>query len=149
MAGFGFSNGDMNRSSAVLYGDFKKQYAERRAEWDPLDLSFVFCVSPDSPGLYTFCSQIETNIYFCRKFVVPVVRPLSRAFSRLPFLPLAPVKGRSFRPPSAQTFLHQCGASAALAKYLVVPGERSPERILEDCISGTFGPPTRPVRVVG
>ena len=146
MAGFGFSNGDMNRSYAVLYGDFKKQYAERRAEWDPLDLSFVFCVSPDSPGLYTFCSQIETNIYFCRKFVVPVVRPLSRAFSRLPFLPLAPVKGRSFRPPSAQTFLHQCGASAALAKYLVVPGERSPERILEDCISGTFGPPTRPVR---
>ena len=146
MAGFGFSNGDMNRSYAVLYRDFKKQYAEQRAEWDPLDLSFVFCVSPDSPGLYTFCSQIETNVYFCRKFVVPVVRPLSRAFSRLPFLPLAPVKGRSFRPPSAQTFLQQCGASAALAKYLVVPGERSPERILEDCISGTFGPPTRPVR---
>ncbi len=141
MAGFGFSNGDMGKSYEVLYGGFKRQYAEQRTEWDGLDLAFVFCVPPESPGLDRFCSQVETDVYFCRKFVVPLVRPVANALARLPFLPLAPVRGRALRPPSAQTFLQQSGSTAVLAKYLVVQGERSPETILEDCLSGTLGQP--------
>ena len=141
MAGFGFSNGDIGKSYEVLYGGFKKQYEEQRAEWDALDLTFVFCVSPSSPGLGQFCSQVETDVYFCRKFVVPLVRPVADALARLPFLPLAPVRGQSLRPPSAQTFLQQCGTPAVLARYLVVQGQRSPETIVEDCLSETFGEP--------
>ena len=141
MAGFGFSNGDMGKSYKILYGGFKRQYAEQRTEWDALDLAFVFCVPPGSPGLDRFCSQVETDVYFCRKYVVPLARPVADALARLPFLPLAPVRGRSLRPPSAQTFLQQCGTTAVLAKYLVVQGERSPETIVEDCLSETFGDP--------
>ena len=140
-AGFGFSNGDMGNSYEVLYGGFKRQYAEQRTEWDELDLAFVFCVPPESPGLDRFCSQVETDVYFCRKFVIPLTPPVADALARLPFLPLAPVRGRSLRPPSAQTFLQQCGTTAVLAKYLVVQGQRSPETIVEDCLSGTFGEP--------
>ena len=140
-AGFGFSNGDMGKSYEVLYGGFKRQYTKQRTEWDALDLAFVFCVSPESPGLDLFCSQVETDVYFCRKFVIPLARPVADALARLPFLPLAPVHGRSLRPPSAQTFLQECGTTAVLAKYLVVQGQRSPETIVEDCLSGTFGEP--------
>ena len=141
MVGFGFSNGDMGTSYKVLYGGFKRQYLEQRTEWDALDLAFVFCVPPESPGLDRFCSQVETDVYFCRKFVVPLAIPVADALARLPFLPLTPVRGRSLRPLSAQTFLQQCGTPAVLAKYLVVQGQRSPETIVEDSLSGTFGEP--------
>ena len=142
IAAFGFSNGDIGKSYDVLYRGFKKQYAEQPAAWDALDLAFVFCVSPESPGLDRFSSQVETDVYFCRKFVVPFAPPVADALARLPFLPLAPVQGRSLRPPSAQTFLQQCGTPAVLARHLVMQGTRSPETIVEDCLSGTFAEPT-------
>ncbi len=141
MAAFAFSNGDMRKSYNALYGSFKEYYGEQRGKWDALDLAFVFCVRPDIPNLEGFCSNVETDVYFCRKFVVPLARPLGDTLARLPFLPLIPLNGRSFRPPSAQTFLQQCGVPAVLAKFLVVQRERSPEGIVEDCISGTFDEP--------
>ena len=144
MAAFAFSNGDTTKSYEALYGSFKEYYAEQHTKLDAKDLSFVFCVSPDLPNLGQLCSKIEMDVYFCRKFVVPIVQPLETSFARLPFLPLTPVRGQSMRPPSAQTFLRQCGVPAMLAKYLVVPQQRSPEAIVEDCMEASFGdkPPT-------
>lgn len=141
VAAFGLSNGDMQKSFEVLYNGFKVHYSEQREQWDLLDLAFVFCVQGSDPSLDSFCSHVETDVYFCRKFVVPFAPPLGQALARLPFLPLLAVDGQSFRPPSAQTFLQKCGVPAMLAKYLVVRGERSPEGIVDDCISGTFGEP--------
>lgn len=141
MAAFAFSNGDVRNSYEALYRSFKEYYAKQRGKWDALDIAFVFCVRPDIPDLDLFCSNVETDVYFCRKFVVPLVPPLSESLARLPFLPLRPLHGQSFRPPSAQTFLQQCGVPAILAKYLVVQRERSPEGIVEDCTRGTFGEP--------
>lgn len=141
MAAFGFSNGDMGESYEVLYGSFKNYYAEQHGKWDVLDLAFVFCVRPDTPNLDRFCSNIETDVYFCRKFVVPIAEPLGSSLARLPFLPLTPTNGQSLRPASAQTFLQQCGVPAVLAKFLVVQHERSPDGIVEDCTSGDFGEP--------
>jgi exonuclease SbcC len=141
MAAFAFSNGDMRTSYDNLYGSFKKYYAEQRGQWDALDLAFVFCVRPDVPNLDLFCSNVETDVYFCRKFVVPLSQPLDASLARLPFLPLTPLHGQSLRPPSAQTFLQQCGVPAVLAKFLVIQRDRSPEGIVDDCISGTFGEP--------
>ena len=147
MAAFAFSNGDMTKSYEALYGSFKKYYADERDLLDALDLAFVFCVRPDAPNLDRFCSQVETDVYFCRKFVVPLALPLNNSLARLPFLPLTPMHGQSLRPPSAQTFLQQSGVPSGLAKFLVVPGQRSPEVIVDDCLSGTFGKPgeLRPV----
>jgi len=148
LAGFALSNGDMRRSYEALYGGFKKYCAEQQRATDPLDLAFVFCVQPGTPDLDSFCSNVETNVYFCRKFVVELGQPIGSSLARLPFLPLTPLQGQTLRPPSAQTFLQRHGVPAPLAEYLVVQGRRSPERIVEDCVSGTFGPP-RPLETVG
>ena len=91
MAAFAFSNGDPPKSYEALYGSFKEYYAEQRTKLDAMDLAFVFCVSPDLPNLDQFCSKVEMDVYFCRKFVVPIIQPLETSFARLPFLPLTPV----------------------------------------------------------
>lgn len=141
MAAFGFSNGDMEKSYDAIYRGFKAYYSDQRGAWDALDLAFVFCVRPDVPDLDRFCSRVETDVYFCRKFVVPLSSPLELSLARLPFLPLTPLTGLSLRPPSAQTFLQQCGVPAGLARNIVVGQVRSPEGIVEDCITGDFGAP--------
>ena len=134
MAAFAFSNGDTGKSYAKLYRSFKEYYANNRERLDAFDLSFVFCVRPDLPDLDKFSSKVETDVYFCRKFVVPLAPRLDRSFERLPFLPLA-LDGRpSGRPPSAQTYMRQCGVPAVLARYLAVPHQRGAENIVRDCI---------------
>jgi exonuclease SbcC len=147
MAVFAFANGDMRQSYEALYGSFKKYYTEQQGQWDALDLTFVFCVHLEDPQLDQFCSSVETDVYFCRKFVIPLVTPLGASLARLPFLPLTQLRGQSLRPPSAQTFLQQCDVPAVLAKYLVVQHERSPEGIVEDCTTEKFGKP-RPLTSV-
>ena len=141
MAGFAFSNGDMAKTYEALYGKFKTYFRERRGLWDALDLAFVFCVHPGVSNLDQFCSTVETNVLFCRKFVVPLAPPFGSSLARLPFLPLTPLGGKTLRPASAQTFLQQCSVPATLAKFIVVQHERGPERIVEDCINGEFGEP--------
>ena len=149
MAAFAFSNGDMGKSYEALYGSFKNYYAEQHGKWDALDLAFVFCVRPDTPNLDRFCSRVETDVYFCRKFVVPLAEPLGASLARLPFLPLTPLSGQSLRPASTQTFLQQCGVPAVLAKFLVVQRARSPEGIVEDCTRGDFGEPRKLTSIAG
>ena len=136
MAGFAYSNGDADASYRKLFGSFKDYYAEHRSRLDDLELSFVFCVEPDLPNLDMFCSEVETDVYFCRKFVVPLAGSLDRSFGRLPFLPLALGTGRLQRPPSAQTYMRQCEMPATLAKYLAVPHQRGAENIVKDCLDG-------------
>ena len=141
IAAFAFANCDVRQSYEALYAGFKNYYVEQRGEWDTLDLAFVFCVQPSVPQLHQFCSYVETDVLFCRKFVVPLAAPLGASLAGLPFLPLTPVRGQSLRPPSAQTFLQQCSVPAVLAEFLVVKQKRSPEGIVEDCTSGKFGEP--------
>lgn len=90
IAAFAFANGDMRQSYEALYGGFKKYYAEQRGQWDALDLVFVFCVGASGPQFDEFCSSVETDVYFCRKFVIPLAAPLGASLARLPFLPLTP-----------------------------------------------------------
>ena len=134
MAAFAFSTGDAETSYDQLYGSFKDYYGENRKQLDALDLSFVFCVRPDFSDFHAFCSQVETDTYFCRKFVVPVAEHVEESFGRLPFLPLGLAIQGSRRPPSAQTYLRQCGVPAVLARYLSVPHQRGPGNIVSDCL---------------
>ena len=134
MAGFAFSNGDTGASYRKLFGSFKDYYAENRKRLDVLDLSFVFCVQPDLPNLEQFCSEVETDVYFCRKFVVPLAANMDRTFERLPFLPLALGTGGLRRSPSAHAYMRQCGVPATLAKYLAVPHQRGAANIVKDCL---------------
>ena len=144
LAGFGVSvNGsEPNGSYRVLYEGFKEKYYERQEDWDDLDPVFVFCISPNAPRLEQFGTKVETDVYFCRKFVVPLRSPLKKVFSQLPFLPLGSATGPSLRPRAAKTILQLSGMSAHLAEHLVVQGRRSPETIVQACIAGSHGEPT-------
>ncbi len=142
LAAFAFSNGDMAKSYEAIYQGFKTYFAEQKGLWDSLDVAFVFCVPPGLSQIDRFCSRVETDVYFCRKFVVPLEVPVGTSLARLPFFPLTPLSGHSLRPPSAQTFLNQCGVPATLSRFLVVQHQRGPDNILEDCINGVFGEPS-------
>lgn len=139
VAAFGCSNGEPKTNYETLYQEFKTAFKLAKQTWDNLDLNFVFCVHPQTDDLEKLCSRIETDVYFCRKFVVPVKATLQDSFSRLPFLPLAPLAGHSLRPPNAQAFLQQCGLTGSFAKDIVVQGSPGVETIVENCISGVYG----------
>ena len=134
MAAFAFVREDPRASYHKLYRSFKDYYAINRRRLDTLDLSFVLCVAPSLPNFDEFRSEIENDVYFCRKYVVPLSDKLDESFDRLPFLPLASSSGDSRRPPAAQTYMQQCGVPATLARQLAVPHQRSAENIVRDCI---------------
>ena len=134
IAAFAFEEGGARESYDRLYGRFRDYYARNRGRLDVYDLSFVYCVRPDFPDLDLFRSEVETDVYFCRKFVVPLVPPLGRSFERLPFLPLIHTDGGPPRPPSAQSYMRECGVPAVLARYLSVPHQRGPMNIVRDCV---------------
>ena len=146
VAGFGFTSRDIRTTYGRLYGAFKREYTEHRNEWDELDLAFVLCVPEGLSGLQAFGSSVETDVYFCRKYVVPMDEHVGTALARLPFLPLFTERGVAVRPPSAQTFLQESGVPPVLARHLVKKGERSATSVVTECVGGTFGELRTPER---
>lgn len=138
IAAFAFAEANAVSVYRSAYDTFKIE-SERQSEWDRYDLAFVLCVSPTIDKLDQLASDIETDVYFCRKFVVELGESIGHALARLPFLPLTPVNGPSLRPSSAQTFLQRSGVPAVLARSIVVQHERGADRIVAECIAGEFG----------
>jgi DNA repair protein SbcC/Rad50 len=138
--GFALSTHDLRPSFEATYGVFKKLVVAG-GDVRNLEPAFVFCIGSDVRDAEQFISSIETDVYFCRKFVVCLTDDIGASLAPLPFMPLAPIDGLALRPTSAQTFLQQSGLPALLAKQLVVPHERSAKRILDDCLSGKHGDP--------
>lgn len=125
-----------------LYEAFKKHYLKNSAQWSTKDVAFVYCLPADVTVDPDFCSRVEVDVYFCRKYVVRLDGALADSLARLPFLPLSPITpGVQTRPPSAQTLLRQRNLKADLAKALVVPLTSSASKILTECLAGTYGPP--------
>lgn len=126
-----------------LYEAFKKHYLKHSAQWSTKDLAFVYCIPGSVDVEPDFCSRVEVDVYFCRKYAVRLDNTLDVSLARLPFLPLAPITpGVQTRPPSAQTLLRQRSIKADLATALVVPQKSSAASILTACMAGTYGPPT-------
>lgn len=142
LAAFAFAGPDPVSAFQETYESFKKLYHENQAQWDTLDITYVLCVPADCKNLHQVSSRIETDTYFCRKFVVPLATPIGNALARLPFLPLNTLEGPSLRPSSAQTFLRACGVSADLARAIVVQHARAAKGIIEDCLAGLHGEPS-------
>lgn len=125
-----------------LYEAFKKHYLRNSADWSAKDVAFVFCLPNSVSVAPSFCSQVEVDVYFCRKYVIQLGENLALSLARLPFLPLLPITpGVQTRPPSARTLLLQRNLSANLAKALVVPVTTSATKILSNCLVGTYGSP--------
>lgn len=125
-----------------LYEAFKKYYLKNTAQWSTKDIAFVYCLPASVTVAPDFCSRVEVDVYFCRKYVIRLDENLTESLARLPFLPLSPITpGVQTRPPSAQTLLRQRNLKAELAKALVVPSTSSASTILTSCLAGTYGPP--------
>ena len=146
VAGFGFTSEDLSGGYRNLYGAFKEEYAAHRNEWDDVDLAFVLCVPEGIAGLQAFGSRVETDVFFCRKYVVPMNGHVAKSLARLPFLPLFTDREVAVRPPSAQTFLQEGGVPPQLARHLVKKGERSATSVLDECVEGAFGELSLPER---
>ncbi|MCL6262711.1 ABC-three component system middle component 1 [Craterilacuibacter sp. RT1T] len=126
------------------YEAFKKHYLKRSSEWSAKDVSFVYCIPANITVHESFRSSIEVDVYFCRKYVVQLDQDLVTSLARLPFLPLSPITpGVQTRPPSAQTLLQQRKLKAELASALVVPAKSSPRTILDACLEGDYGDPSK------
>lgn len=125
-----------------LYDAFKKYYLKNTVQWSTKDIAFVYCLPAGVTVDPDFCSRVEVDVYFCRKYVIRLDENLAQSFARLPFLPLSPITpGAQIRPPSAQTLLRRRNLKADLAKALVVPSASSASKILSNCLAGTYGPP--------
>ncbi len=139
---FGLADASGEANFDAIYSAFKDYCASNVGHFRGVDIAFVFCSA--APIADSFCSRIETDKYFCRKFVIYLQPSLERAFGKLPFLALAPLEQDPIRPVSAQTFLQQAGLTSTLARHLVVPRQRGTENILQDCVAGANGAPRRP-----
>jgi exonuclease SbcC len=141
VAAFALPNGNWRADFETLYAGFKDLCNRRQREWEQLDVNFVFCLPRSDRDFDAFCSQVETDVYFCRKYVIPLGDDMPLALARLPFLPLDPLEGGGLRPDSAQVFLERHGVSALLGRYLVLPHQRGPEEIVNDCLAQQLGDP--------
>lgn len=125
-----------------LYEAFKKHYLKHSAQWSSKDLAFVYCIPEGVEVSAEFCSQVEVDVYFCRKYALRLNSNMDASLARLPFLPLAPItSGVQVRPPTAQTLLRQRNLKAELATALVLPQKSSAATILAACLANNYGPP--------
>lgn len=124
-----------------LYTAFKKHFMAQGASWATKDVSFIYCLPSGLAGTEEFCSKVEVDVYFCRKFVVQLHQDIAGSLTRLPFLPLDRIKGASIRPPSAQALLRSRNVSAELASRLVVPGTGA-QTLFQACLEEKFGQPS-------
>ncbi len=138
-AGFAVINGTPEATYARAYDTFKKLYREKHASWRDRNLSFVICRSETKPASDAFFGSLETDVYFCRKYVIGLPQSmdeLERELLRLPFLPFP--EGRAgvlVLPPSAQTLLQDLNVSAVLARQIVVPQEYSATQIVDHLLA--------------
>jgi len=144
-----FAVGDQD-DYQTLYDAFKKYYLKNSAQWSTKDVAFVYLLPAGVIVAPEFCSRVEVDVYFCRKYAIRLDGNLAESLARLPFLPLSPITpGVQTRPPSAQTMLRQRNLKADLAKAIVVPLTSSASTILTECVAGTYGSPDALQSVAG
>lgn len=136
--GFTVVNGTPEPAFASAYDSFKHLYRQKHTVWKERNLSFVVCRSESKSTHDAFFNSIETDAYFCRKYVVYLSLnkdDLVQELRRLPFLPLPEGReGGILRPPSAQTLLQNLNVSAPLARQIIVPHEYSAKSIVDQLL---------------
>ena len=142
LVGFATLDGQPEENFSKALQNFKDLYSIHSSDWADFDLTLVLCKTDTEKVPDEFCNEIETDPYFCRKFVIDLNKDLRVELGRLPFIPLRPetIVGLK-RPISAQTFLMKHGVRSNLARYLVVPHARGIERIARECVKGILGEP--------
>lgn len=143
--GFAIINGTPEPDFTRAYDTFKNLYREKHVSWRDRHLSFVICRTESKSSNDAFFGSMETDVYFCRKYVIHLPHSqdeLERELLRLPFLPFPEGRaGMLVRPPSAQTLLQDLNVSAMLARQIVLPQECSATRIVDQLLAEKEAPP--------
>jgi len=138
--GFAIVTGKPKSSFTSAYDTFKKLYRKKHTTWKERNLSFVICRSGPQSTNDAFFSSLETDVYFCRKYVIilyPDQYALKQELLQLPFLPLPESRiGGVLRPPSAQTLLQNLNLSAQLARQIIAPKEYSANSLVNQFLAG-------------
>lgn len=138
--GFAALNGNPDLNFAEAFEEFRLLYSEHAGTWADFDLTLIMCKEEKKELSDEFCSKIEVDAYFCRKFVIELGDNLEYEFKRLPFVPvLLEVEQEVKAPISAQSLLTQHGVNSELARGLVVPNAMGVGTIIRKCLSGNFG----------
>ncbi len=138
VVGFTIVAGTPERAFKDSYEAFKKLYRRQHSVWSELNLSFVVCRSKFLPEHDAFFSALETDVYFCRKYVIfqgENPGEMATALLRLPFFPFPERTAGGFaRPTPAREFIRSLGASAQFARQIVVPREYSAATIADELL---------------
>ena len=98
--GFTIASDELAESFDRTYKSFKEIYLQQtRSDLEP---SFVICTEAHLDGLEAFSSAVETDVYFCRKYVLPFSGSVHGMLAQLPFLPLDAIEGIEARPETAE-----------------------------------------------
>lgn len=140
VAGFVVLDGEANAAFSSAYTRFKQLYRDQHDEWQQKTLSLVLCATDSSDVQTTLLSEMETDVYFCKKYAIRYsdsVEQLRTEITHLPFIPLPEGKpGGIIRPLSAQTLLQQMGVEASLARQIIVPREYAAYHLVNDVLDG-------------
>lgn len=136
IAGFALVGETAKPSYEKAYLHFKTLYRDNKNAWDKRSLSFVLCRLDHSLEKDSFFSLVESDPYFCRKYVIRYSNDPAtfvKEIGRLPFLPLPRVGDSSFvRPPSAKQVLQALEFPSNFTRALVEPRKRSAKSLAED-----------------
>ena len=138
VAAFIVTNGNPQQLYKTAYEQFKKIYTERKKYWANRYLSFVLCRTDESTQEDSFYSELENDVYFCKKYVIYLIdhARFKQEIQRLPFIPLKPESIDALkRPVSAQTLLQKCGLDTELARHLVKAKEKAADTIARNYLA--------------
>lgn len=141
VAAFTVMNGHPRKLYETAYEQFKKLYNERNKDWANKYLSFVLCRTDESTQDDSFYSELENDVYFCKKYVICLIDH-SRFKKEIQYLPFIPLKPESIdalkRPVSAQTLLQKCGLDTELARHLVKAKESTANTIAKKYLAKDY-----------
>lgn len=140
VAAFSVFNGHVQEEFDIAYSEFKALYREHHSDWDKRTLSFVLCRTSEKAEDDRFYAEREHDPLFCRKYVIHAhedVGQQSQELLRLPFLPFPDDKALNLtRPQSARDLLQAAGVPVSLTRKLIEPGQRAPDGIVDDLLTG-------------
>jgi len=141
VAAFTVMNGSPQQLYETAYEQFTKLYSERNRDWANRHLSFVLCRTKESTQEDSFYSELENDVYFCKKYVIYLIdhARFKQEIQRLPFIPLKPESIDALkRPVSAQTLLQRCGLDTELSRHLVKAKERAADTIARNYLTKSY-----------
>ena len=135
LAGFCIIPSNEKENFECFYHEFKKIYKKNVNRWARVNVSFVYCFHDIKSISKEMIAKIETDLFFCRKFVITYTNDKFEGLSKLPFIPIESAKGAvPNRIVPAQSLLEKLGVTQDLAKSLTTLNSKKSQTIVDNCL---------------